>query len=442
MPPEQYNISLEGALKYLKHLLVLAVFLVLSFLFFRLCLDNGFWNGYDYVGLENSIMMNSDRAAAFESNPPFKFQPLVYSIHYLLFKRFFFAAPGYFLFNILLHGLNSFLVYFLVSTLIRDRAIAFLSGLLFVFTVGSYGKSVMIASGLEDLIITFLTLCTMVCYFYNELHRGGRLLSLWYCLTLLFFFASMFTRSTSFAILGCFLAFNFFFRTERKRKVADAGFVILLVLAVAALVIKTTLFHYAPPLYKQQPGVFAFIYYAMKNVIGYLVRMIFPVHTSHLVTGAVPVVRFVYRFATHIRIFIALIVLSYSFFGFIFGNRTIRFFIAWTYIMVLPFAFFQFPGDWLNIRHLYMVSVGFVSVIAAGAVYCSRLISENRWKRFVPMLVPVAFILLSRFIIVQLDSSYRLKAESPVMVEYRRALAEMYDDVYIDGGNLKMRSGP
>ncbi len=180
----------------------------------------------------------------------------------------------------------------------------------------------------------------------------------------------------------------------------------------------------------------------MKNVISYLVRMIFPVHTSHLVTGAVPVVRFVYRFATHIRIFIALVVLSYSFFGFIFGNRTIRFFIAWTYIMVLPFAFFQFPGDWLNIRHLYMVSVGFVSVIAAGAVYCSRLISENRWRRFVPMLVPVAFILLSRFIIVQLDSSYRLKAESPVMVEYRRALAEMYDDVYIDGGNLKMRSGP
>ncbi len=429
-------------MKYLKHFLVLAAFLVLSFLFFRLCLDNGFWNGYDYVGLENSIMMDSDRAAAFESSPPFKFQPLVYSIHYLLFKCFFFEASGYFLFNILLHGLNSFLVYFLVDTLIRDKAVAILSGLLFVFTVGSYGKSVMIASGVEDLIITFLTLSTMICYFHNELRGKGKLLSSWYVLTLIFFIASMFTRSTSFVILGAFLAFNYFFRTERKRKVADTGFIVLLVLAISALVVKATLFHYRPPLYDEYPGAFVFVYAAVKNVGNYLIRMIFPVHTSHLVTGSAPAVQFVYRFATHIRILIGLVVLSYSFFGFVFGNRTIRFFIAWTYIMVLPFAFFQFPGDWLNIRHLYLVSIGFVSTIAAGAVYCSRMISENKWKRFMPMLVPVAFILLSRFIVMQLDASYSVKAASPEMARYREALADRYDDVYIDGDSLKMRRDP
>ncbi len=429
-------------MKYLKHFLVLAVFLVLSFLFFRLCLDNGFWSGYDYVGLENSIMMNSDRAAAFESSPPFKFQPLVYSIHYLLFKRFFFEASGYFLFNILLHGLNSFLVYFLVDTLIRDKAVAILSGLLFVFTVGSYGKSVMIASGVEDLIITFLTLSTMICYFHNELRSKGKLLSSWYALTLIFFVASMFTRSTSFVILGSFLAFNYFFRAERKRKIADTGFIVLLVLAISALVVKATLFHYRPPLYDEYPGAFVFVYAAAKNVGNYLIRMIFPVHTSHLVTGSAPAVQFVYRFATHIRILIGLVVLSYSFFGFVFGNRTIRFFIAWTYIMVLPFAFFQFPGDWLNIRHLYLVSIGFVSTIAAGAVYCSRMISENRWKRFMPMIVPIAFILLSRFIVMQLDSSYSVKSASPEMAKYRNALADRYDEVYIDGDSLKMRRDP
>jgi hypothetical protein len=432
----------RGLLKYLKHALVLAIFMILSFLFFRLCLDNGFWDGYDYVGLENSIMMRSNASAAFESNPPFKFQPLVYSIHYLLFKRFFFEASGYFLFNILLHGINSFLVYLLVHTLLRDRAIAAMAGLLFVFTVGSYGKSVMIASGLEDLIITFLTLCTMICYFRNELRGGGRILSPWYLMTLVFFVASMFTRSTSLAILGCFLAFNFFFRVERKRRVFDAGFAILLVLAVGALVTKATMFHYAPPLYEKYPGAFKFVYLAVKNVMNYLVRMIFPIHSSHLVTEAGPAVRFVYRFATQIRILIALTVLSYSFFGFVFGNRTIRFFIAWTFIMVFPFAFFQFQNDWLNIRHLYLVSVGFVTVIAAGAVYCSRLISDSRWRRFIPMLVPVAFILLSRFIIVQLDGSYHVKAASPAMSALREHLAEKYEDIYLDGDTLHMRQQP
>jgi hypothetical protein len=429
-------------LKYLKHFLVLAVFLILSFLFFRLSMDNGFWDGYDYVGLENSIQMRADRSAAFESSPPFKFQPLVYSIHYLIFRQFEFDASGYFLFNILLHGLNSFLVYFLVATLIRDRAVAVLAGLLFVFTVGSYGKSVMIASGLEDLVITFLTLSTMICYFYNELHNKGKLLSPWFFLTLVFFVASMFTRSTSFAILGSFLAFNFFFREERNRRVMGAAFIVLLVIAIGALVVKATLFQYAPPLYSRYPGAFRFVYLAAKNMINYLVRMIFPIHTSHIVEGAGPAVQFFYRFATTIRILIALTVLSYSFFGFVFGNRTIRFFIAWTYIMVLPFAFFQFPNDWLNIRHLYLVSVGFVSVIAAGAVYCSRLISENRYRRIVPYLVPVAFILLSRFIIVQLDGSYERKAEDPRMSELRKTLADKYEDVYVEGDDLKLRGSP
>jgi hypothetical protein len=429
-------------LKYVKHLIVLSVFLVLSFLFFRLSLDNGFWDGYDFVGLEKSLMMHSDLSAAFDSTPPFKFQPLVYSINYLLFKHFLFDASGYFLFNILLHGLNSFLVYLLVNTLLRDRTIAVLAGLLFVFTVGSYGKTVMIASGLEDLVITFLTLCTMICYFRNELHHGGKIISPWYLLTLIFFVASIFTRSTSFAILGSFLAFNFFFRAERKRKPFDSGFAILLLLALAAIGVKAALFHYTPPLYTRYPGVFKFVYYAAKNVINYLVRMIFPVHTSHLVTDAGPAVRFVYRFATQIRILIALTVLSYSFFGFVFGNRTIRFFIAWTYIMVLPFAFFQFPGDWLNIRHLYLVSVGFVSVIAAGAVYCSRLISANRWRRFFPMIVPLAFICLSRFIVVQLDSSYRVKAALPIMADYRQSLADRFEDVYLEGDRLMMRGEP
>jgi len=423
-------------LSYIKNTMLLLGFIAVSLAFFHLSLDNGFWSGYDYVILENSLMMRSDASAAFYSGAPFKFQPLIYAIHYLLFRLFLLDASGYLLFNIVLHGINSFLVYLLVNTLLRDRTVSALAGLLFVFTIGSYGKSVMAASGLEDLVITTLSLLTMILYFKNELDGDGRTLSVRYVAALVFFLASMLTRSTSFAILGCFLAFNLFFRRERGRPIFHRSFVILLMIAVAAFVVKLTVFRYAPPLYTEYPGAFAFVFLAFKNVINYLVRMIFPIHTSYLVTRAGPAVRFVYRFATEIRILIALTVVSYSFFGFVFGNRTIRFFIAWTYIMVLPFAFFQFPADWLNMRHLYLVSVGFVSVIAAGAVYCSRLIARNRWRRYVPFLVPLAFIALSRFIILQLDSSYEHRAESEPMKAYRRALAEKYPDLRIEDGRL------
>ena len=424
--------------RFLLNLSVLIAALLLSFFFFHLAMDNGFWHGDDFISLEHSLKMYHNPSAVFDSQPPYKFQPIAYALYYFLFRLFHFDPRGYFFFNILLHGLNSFLVYVLVYTFLKDRAIALLSGLLFVFTVGSYGKSVMIMSGMEDLTITTLTLLTMIFYFKNELDKDGRLHSVYFTLSLIFFVASMLTRSTSLSILGTILAFHYFFHQKTERRIISVNFIIFLIITIAALLVKSRVFNYRPHLYSHYPGFVKFSYYAAKNVISYLVRMIFPIHTSHLVATSGPVVRFIYRFATEIRVLIALTVLSYSFFGFIFGNRTIRFFVAWTYIMVLPFAFFQFPNDWLNIRHLYLVSVGFVIIISAGAIYCSRLIAHNKWRRWVPILVPVFFIVLSRFIVTQLDKSYELKAASPKTRYYEQDLAGKFSNVVIENGQLKL----
>jgi hypothetical protein len=420
-----------------RNLLILCAFLGISYLFFHLALDNNFWHGDDFTYLTHNLRTAEHRVAVFDNKEPYKFQPLVYGVSYLIFKSFGFEPRGYFLFNMLLHGLNSFLVYLLVQTLLKQRTVALLSGLLFAFTVGNYGKAVMIMSGLEDLIITSLTLCTMIFYFENELGGGGRVRSPWFILALLFFMASMLTRSTSFSILGAFLAFSYFFRRDTGRRVISSNFIVLLGIAAAALIIKTQVFQYSPVFYTENPGPVKIVLFAVKNVISYLVRMIFPIHASHLVAEAGPAVRFVYGFATEIRIVIALIVISYSFFGFIFGNHAIRFFIAWTYIMVIPFAFFQFPKDWLNMRHLYLVSIGFVMVISAGAVYCSRLIAHRTWRRLVPFVVPLFFILLARFIVTQLDNSYELKAASPATAQHRREIARRVPGVTIEGDKLR-----
>jgi len=425
---------------FAKNILLLGVFVAISYLFFHLALDNGFWHGDDFGYLEHNLRMTETKAALTDNKPPYKFQPLVYGVSYYLFRHLGFEPRGYFLFNILLHGLNSFLVYLLVQTLLKDRAVAVLSGLLFVFTVGNYGKPVMLMSGLEDLVITTLTLLTAVFYFRNELVRDGKTWSPWFILSLFFFIGSMFTRSTSLSILGVFLAFNYFFRGDTGHRVLGSNFVIFLVVAAAALILKTLVFHYSPPFYTQNPGPFKTVLYAAKNVLSYLVRMIFPIHTSHLVAEAGPAVRFVYGFATAIRIVLALMVLSYSFFGFIFGNHTIRFFIAWIYITVIPFAFFQFPADWLNLRNLYLVSIGFVMVISAGAVYCSRLIKHHRWRRFVPFIIPVFFVLLARFITVQLDRSYEIKVTSPPTPERRALIVRRYPWVTVDGDRLRYKA--
>ncbi len=422
----------------MKNFLFLVCFIGLGLLFFGLAIDNGFWHGYDFVSLEHNLRMLENRSAIFDSSAPFRFQPLVYGIHYLLFRRFLFDPRGYHIFNIILHGFNSFLVYLLVQTLLKDRTVSLLSGLLFVFTVGSYGKSVMMISGFDDIVITTLTLLTMFFYFKNEMSAGGNVYTPWFLLALIFFILSMFTISTSLAILGAFLAFNFFFHRNTEKPVFSACFLVLLAFALASLIVKSTVFQYTPHFYSEKIGPVRFIYYAVKNVINYLVRMIFPIHTTHLVTEAGQAVRFIYRFATQIRILIALTVISYSVFGFIFGNRTIRFFIAWTYIMVLPFAFFQFPSDWLDIRHLYLVSVGFVVILSAGGVYTSRLIARHRLRRFVPLLVPVFFILISRFIVTQLDRNYEFQSKGVNAMRFREELAEKYPAVILKNGELRL----
>ena len=163
-----------------------------------------------------------------------------------------------------------------------------------------------------------------------------------------------------------------------------------------------------------------------RNYAAYLVRMVFPIHSSTLVTDAGGLVRFIYEFATAFRVVIFLCIVSYSVFGFIFGNRVIRFFIAWTYIVVTPFCFFRFPSDWLDIRFLYLVSVGFQMILASGTVLAARLLYQKPWRRRLPYLIPAFFVGLTYFVLQQLDSNYETKASAAQLNTVKGRFYEMY----------------
>jgi hypothetical protein len=297
-----------------------------------------------------------------------------------------------------------------------------MSGLLFVFAVGNYGKAVMVVSGISDLVITFLTLMTLLLFFRNELENEGRLNTMCFLGTLCFFALSLLSKATSFSILGCMLAFNLFFRQQTRRKVFGRSFLIVAGFALAVLVVKLFFLGGIPG--RADLGVSAIVF--VKNYAKYLVRLVFPIHTSGLVRDSGPVVRFVYQMATEIRIVTFLCILSYSVFGFIFGNRAIRFFIAWTYITVTPFCFFTFPSDWFNIRYLYLVSIGFVMILASGTALAARLLYEKAWRRFIPYLVPLFFIFVSQFIIQFLDRSYERKALAKHLEGYKQQFKAEY----------------
>jgi hypothetical protein len=386
----------------LKEFFFYTLLLALAFIFFAAVRNNSFWHTGDYLFLLKALKVQGNWHEIFVAAPLATFQPLVNAVFYLEFRLFGDNATGYYMFNIIVHAVNSYLVYRIVFTLLRDRTIAVMSGLLFVFAVGNYGKAVMVVSGISDLMITFLTLMTLLLFFWNQLKYDGRLSTVSFVGTLFFFALSLLSKATSFSILGCMIAFNLFFRSATHRRVFGKSFLVVAGVAFVVLVAKLWLLRDIPGGSDLNFSVYALI----KNYARYLVRMVFPIQSSGLVRDSGPVVRFVYDLATEIRIVTFLCILSYSVFGFIFGNRAIRFFIAWTYITVTPFCFFKFPSDWFNIRYLYLVSVGFVMILSSGTALAARLLYEKAWRRFIPYLVPLFFVLLSQFIIQHLDRNY------------------------------------
>src|SRR5262245_9987798 len=211
---------------------------LIGFTFFSLVLDNSFWHGDDWNYLLQALRIGEHWHEIFSTRLHQTFQPIPNLIFFLEFKAFHVDARAYYLFNIFVHSINAFLVYLLVRTMLQDRTIAVLSGLLFEFAVGNFGKSVMTVSGISDLIITTLTLTTMIYYIKNELEERGALWKKNFILCLIFFTLSMLSKTTSFSLLGLMLAFNLFYREETGRRVFDRNFTMFALGALVVMLLK------------------------------------------------------------------------------------------------------------------------------------------------------------------------------------------------------------
>jgi uncharacterized integral membrane protein len=155
--------------------------------------------------------------------------------------------------------------------------------------------------------------------------------------------------------------------------------------------------------------------------------MVFPLQQSELLEHAPALVRAVYAAAPVLRILVGLTIVSYSLFGFIFGGRAIRFYIAWMYVMITPFAFFSYPQDWLNIRFLYLVSLGFCVLLTTGTIYGYKLLIHRPERRLLPFAIPLFYAGLSVFLVGQLNHKNELLARQPairnVLANVERAMA-------------------
>ena len=417
------------------HLLVQLALVAAAFLFYSVALNNGFWHAEDFRSLSAGKRIAESPGEIFSLDAAERHHPVPLAVFALAVKFFGFEPQGYYATNLIVHGLNACLVYWLVLAFLPDLRIAILSGVLFAFGVGSYGKAVLFAGGLENLLITSLYLGILNLYIRNDRWQGGRILSWSYLAVVLLFLLTSYAKPTAFSLVAGLIAYKAFFRDERAgRTIFTPNLVILVLAALGFWILRqmTGVVDFSQAMAGQ--GVWEFTRNYLGNLVNYLIHMFFPIHVSRLVEAGHPIVRWVYSMAPVLRVIIGLFAVSYAIFGFVFGNRTIRFFLAYTLITLLPFCIYQFPEDWLNIRYLYQTAIGFCFIMASGTVLSMDLLYRRRWRRFVPYAVPLAFVAMSAFITERLDVKYERESQTPQSRENLRIL--------LDGGDPTTFTGP
>ena len=396
------------------NVLMALVILVVSFGFYGIALDNAFWHPEDFEVLDIAQELAGDPSKLLRHDVVSRFQPLPLALFMMEYRAFGLEPAGWYATNFLIHAINAWLVFWLVSAFGIDRRVGILAGLLFAMGVGSYGKAVLFIAGAENLLTTTLYLLILNLYIRNDLYGQGKIFSWRYALVLVLCLAVSLARPTAFSLLLNLIAYKVFFAGERGRgrRVFDAQLTVLVVGALIFWAVRRQIgvveFDWSAA--GQNPWEFTVNFFY--NMINYLVHMFFPVHVSRLIETANPFLQALAFVAPVIRVLIAWGVISYGIFGFVFGNRPIRFFLAWTLISVLPYCVVQFPQDWLNIRYLYQVSIGFVFVLAAGTIYSTDLLHRTRWQRWLPLVFPLLFVLMSAYITRKLDTKYEIDAAS------------------------------
>ena len=297
------------------------------------------WNPLDFQIIHDAHQLSSQPLNMFLHLGTYFSQPLLQLAYLLEYSLFGMHPAGYYAVNLAIHVLNAFMVYLLVHMLFGRKRMAMVAAVLFALGVGHYGKVFMAIARQEALLLSLFYLLVLYFLIRSDFKHGGRLSSPYFLLAVALFLLSGLTKPTSFSLLGCLLAYRFFFYNQLGGKaVFSRNFLIMAGVGVAFYLAQSRWGYTHRTVVAPDQGVLHFTWISAKNLFRYLVLMIFPIQESALLHKVNPAILLLYDARTYVRIFLTMAIISFSFFGIVFGSRPLRFFIAWTFITVLPFT--------------------------------------------------------------------------------------------------------
>ncbi len=361
-------------------------------------------------------------------------QPLLQILFLLEYKVFGIDPTGYIAVNLIMHGFNSFIVFMLVNMLFPNRKMALLASVLFALSVGHYGKQYMSLAGQEPLLMASLHLLVLYCLIRNDMKNSGRLLTRWFILGLSLFIIAGLTKPQLFSIMACLLAYKLlFFRARERRAIFSNDLVILMWTGVLFYIFQLFFGWRDSPIGFEHDSVFSFSWLYIKNIFRYLNLMVFPLQPSGVLHSNNIVIQFVYEWRTLIRTMISLSIISFSFFGLVFGSSSIRFFIAWTVLTLVPFAGIHVDGSWLNVQYLYLGAVGFCVILASGTMGCFGLLQRHRWKKFIVLLPIIGYVLITYKITTLMNYRHIKAAKNSTILVQK---AELERVIYVPSSSI------
>ncbi|MFH1610678.1 MAG: hypothetical protein ABIA91_02195 [Patescibacteria group bacterium] len=395
-----------------KKIILFLFFIFISFVVFYPVLDNFFFSD-DFSWLARSkYELNSFHDIIFLRFAGF-WRASINLYFYLIYHVFGTNPAFYYILNILLHGVNGFLVFLLSKKIIKSSKIGFLSAVIFIISHIHY-SSILWISAVTSLLNTFFILITLN-LFWTYLRKNIFLI---YLLGLFSFVFALLTKETSAILLPLLFCVFIYFYVDKQIKIKVKSFIILLPFVFLEFLYLTIQYLF----FRNNLSVYGYNYditlFGVKKFLFNFIYSFFGVSNFYI-----SVLFFIF-------LFLVLVILIKK-------NRvylkTIVFFSIFVFLTYLPPAFFSLGQgkDWLFApRYAYLPTVGVSCILAIIVYICYGKINNKKYIKRIFVLFLLFLVTVNiYFIRIEIKKYFIL---SQVSQDVYLSLVEFDKQGYLD----------
>jgi hypothetical protein len=321
--------------------------------------DNGFWRD-DFVLLERAEAAREHLPGLWQRwVEPFN-RPLAQAAFYLEYRAWGLDAGRYILTNTLLHVVNAALLFWLFQGPLGPQVAAG-AALLFALGCGFYGKAVLWAANLPDLLATGFVLATGIAARRAQLARLAPQRAAWMGLAGILFALALASKESGIMALVMVAGLMWPHRRSLGSVVRKIG---MLVVIGGIYLTLQLLAGSGISVVLAEPGAWLSLPLRALRLVTFMTLPV--LDESPVASAASPLALRIIQLVDQVRPVLGLVLLGLGILWFLRGSGAVRWLLASLAAFLLPFGFIHLPGDWLDIRYAYLPATCFCGLLAYG----------------------------------------------------------------------------